>query len=76
MNTTTIYISVLLQLILVGSHLSASPGASITLYFEACDGSAGVALNDRYFASAEDEHNTLRAAAGGVDMGLKSAGQS
>ena len=41
-----------------------------------CDGSAGVALNDRYFASAEDEHNTLRAAAGGVDMGLKSAGQN
>jgi len=60
MNKNTIYISLLLQLILVGSHLSASPGVSITLYFEACDGSAGVALDDRYFASAEDEHNTLR----------------
>ena len=61
MNTTRLsYTSLLLYLILVGSHLSASPTANITLYFEACDGSAGVALDDRYFASAEDEHNTLR----------------
>jgi hypothetical protein len=61
MSTNTLsYTSLFLYLGLLGSQLSASPTANITLYFEACDGSAGVALDDRYFASAEDEHNTLR----------------
>ena len=47
-------------LLLVGPLLSASATGQITRYLEACDGSAGVAIDDRYFASAEDEHNTLR----------------
>jgi hypothetical protein len=59
-KTTSSYASLLLLLIVVGSHPPAAPAANITLYFEACDGSAAVALDDRYFASAEDEHNTLR----------------
>jgi Protein of unknown function (DUF3616) len=58
--TRLTYPLLLLYLLIGGSRLPASPTANITHYFEACDGSAGVALDDRFFASAEDEHNTLR----------------